>query len=422
MLKELLPLILELLKDKQVRGLRNLIYAFFLIILTKICIVLMPIIYGKIIDSFYISLPFSSLALIGAYGLARFLSTVWDGLRETIVTKLVSKSIQQIYVRAMSHLHNLSHDFHLSTSSGGLTLAFQLGIRGINTLCLSSISHILPLIIEIALMLSVIIYLFGYYFSLVFTLISFLYFILAVILTKRRLEATRNINLIEMEIGSRTVDNLTNFEAIKCFNKYPDEINKLIHIWQKHVDLSVMSNFYFLKFKLIQRGVICIIIIAFLYYSFHQVAAGYMTVGQFTILLIYLTQLFDPLEGLAYEQDNVRRALIDAESMVEIMKQQPTVKETQGALPLDCTAGYIKFENVTFGYDEKRLLLKNSSCSLPAKKTIALAGRRGSGKTSIARLIMRFYDTMKGQITIDGQNITDVTLDSLRSVTSLVPQ
>lgn len=411
--------------ERELRVFLRLSLIFVITFFSKVFIVLVPLCYGKVIDllssqsSGVFEIP---IILIIGYGISRFLSTIFNMLREIVLARLTNRIAWNISNEIFKHVHQLSHDFHLMQKPGAISHAIKLGVDGIRIVLSSSITSVIPTLVEVVLIAIVVLKELNINFLLLLMTLIFSYFGIAVYLTGRRLATIQKLNMADMEINSKIIESLSNFEIVKLFNKKEQEAEKLKQACLKQENLAVKSVTELSLLKISEGSISALFFSFLLYYTALEVSSDGVTTGKLVMLMTYLTQLFHPLEILAYEQDNLRKALIDLKNIFEIKNKKPLVVDHPDPLPLLVKDGEIEFEAVSFGYQPDRLIVRNISFTVPSRKTMAIVGKTGSGKTTIFRLLTRLYDVNEGKIFIDGQDICKVSQTTLRGKIGVVSQ
>jgi ABC-type transport system involved in Fe-S cluster assembly fused permease/ATPase subunit len=356
------------------------------------------------------------------YGLVRILMTVLMQIREGLFAKVAMHAVRKMALGAFEHMHRLSLRFHLERKTGGLTRVLERGREGIEQLTRMTLMTFLPTIVELALVLTVCAIEFDWrYIVAILTMIAF-YLGFTFWATEWRMKIRRAMNESDTEANTKAVDSLLNYETVKYFGaekREAERYDKSLAVYEKasintYISLAVLNT---------GQGVIftagltaCLVMSAF------DVMAGKNTVGQFAMVNLIFLQLFIPLNFMGTMYREIKQSLIDIETMMDILEQNPEVADRPGAAPLAVAGGTIRFEDVTFNYESDRPILKGLSFEVPAGKMVAVVGPSGAGKSTISRILMRFYDIAGGRVTIDGQDIRDVTQSSLRGAMGVVPQ
>ena len=362
------------------------------------------------------------VGLLIAYGLARVATQLFSELRDGIFAKVAQRAIRNVALQTFRHLHALSLKFHLDRQTGGLTRAIERGAKGIEFLLFFVLFNVLPTLIEIALVCGILWALYDWRFALATaaTIGGYVWYTLAV--TEWRIKYRREMNESDQTANTKAVDSLLNFETVKYFNNEEHEARRYDVALQAYERAAVKSRTTLATLNTGQAFIIAVGVTVMMTMAAHGVAGGTMTVGDFVLVNAYLIQLYLPLNFLGTVYREIRQSLIDMEAMFALLRVDVDVEDKPGAQPLHVKAGEVAFDNVVFGYDPRRPILKGISFRVPAGKTLAIVGPSGAGKSTISRLLFRFYDLTSGHIRIDGQDIRDVQQQSLRSSIGIVPQ
>ncbi len=407
-------------------GLRfRVITALLLLLLAKVTNVTVPLFYKSAVDQ--LTEPKDAVlvvpvVLLIAYGVTRVLSQAFGDLRDAVFSRVAQRAIREAGLKSFRHLHNLSLRFHLNRKTGGITRAIERGSKGIEFLLRFMLFNIIPTLLEIFLVCAILWHLYGFLFGLV-TLMTLIFYILwTATITEWRLKYRRAMNDTDNQANTYAIDSLLNFETVKYFNNEDHETHRFDTALKLYEDAAIRndSSLAFLNIGqglIISSGVTIMMIMAA-----HGVVRNTMTIGDFVLVNTYLIQLFLPLNFFGFVYREIKRSLADMESMFSLIKEKADVEDIPDARDLVLDGGEVRFENVVFQYDKERLILKGLSLIVPSGGNIAIVGPSGEGKSTMSRLLFRFYDVTSGTISIDGQNIKNVTQTSLRSAVGIVPQ
>ncbi|XP_023230061.1 ATP-binding cassette sub-family B member 7, mitochondrial-like [Centruroides sculpturatus] len=364
------------------------------------------------------------ISLLLGYGAARAGASLFNELRNAVFAKVAQNSIRRVARNIFLHLHNLDLSFHLSRQTGALSKAIDRGTRGINFVLSALVFNAVPTIFEVSLVSSILYYKCGGKFALVTLGCIASYSIFTFLITQWRTKFRIDMNRAESEAGNLAVDSLINYETVKYFN---NELHEAQHydkslIKYEHASLKTTTSLAFLNFG--QNFIFTIALSGIMIMTSQGILEGTLTVGDLVMVNGLLFQLSLPLNFLGSVYREVRQSLIDMQTMFSLMTLEPAVKGKIGAPLLQITPpeATIKFEDVYFEYVKGQTILNNLSFEVPAGKKIALVGGSGSGKTTIVRLLYRFFEPQNGRILIAGRNIRDVDIESLRRNISVVPQ
>ena len=403
------------------------------LIIAKLANVYVPILFKAMVDALTphmgqgaatgtavaIAVP---IGLLLAYGLARVATQLFSELRDGIFARVAQRAIRNVALQTFRHLHALSLKFHLDRQTGGLTRAIERGAKGIEFLLFFVLFNVLPTLIEIALVCGILWVLYDWRFALAtaVTIGGYVWYTLRV--TEWRIKYRRDMNESDQSANTKAVDSLLNFETVKYFNNEEHEARRYDVALQTYEHAAVKSRTTLATLNIGQAFIIAVGVTVMMTMAAHGVARGNMTVGDFVLVNAYLIQLYLPLNFLGTVYREIRQSLIDMEAMFALLRVDVDVQDKPGAPALHVKAGEIAFDNVVFGYDPRRPILKGINFRVPAGKTLAIVGPSGAGKSTISRLLFRFYDVTSGHIRIDGQDIRDVQQQSLRSSIGIVPQ
>ncbi len=403
----------------------RVVIALIMLVAAKVTSVMVPLALREAVDA--LSVPASELlaiplALLLAYGAARVLALGFGEIRDAIFVKVAQHAIRQVGLRTFRHLHALSLRFHLERRTGGLTRAIDRGAKGIEFLLFFALFNILPTILEIGLVCGILWYLFDWQFAAI-TLVTVTGFVAVTFsITEWRIRLRRLMNEADNDANTKAVDSLLNYETVKYFGNEGHEARRYDSALHKYEHAAVRSRVSMSILNVGQAVVVAVGMTAMLVLAANGLLAGRMTIGDFVLVNAYLIQIATPLNFLGTVYREIKQALVDLEAIFGLLGTKEEVTDNPGAPPLAVGEGRIVFENVSFGYDARRPILKDVSFDVPAGKTIAIVGPSGAGKSTISRLLFRFYDTTGGRILVDGQDVRAVTQDSLRAAIGIVPQ
>ena len=403
----------------------RIIVCFGLLIFAKLTNVSVPYILRGAVDALSIDEPgllVVPLGLLIAYGLARIGAIAFDNIREGLFAKVVQNAIRRVALVTFRHLHSLSLRFHIERRTGGVTRAIDRGTKGIEFMLTFLMFNVIPTLIEITVVCILLWFLFDWRFAVVPFVTILAYIFLTLRITEWRITLRRNMNAADNDANTKAVDSLLNFETVKYFSNEEHETKRFDQGLLAYEDAAIRSRTSLSGLNIVQSAVISLGASLMMIMSGYGVVEGTMTVGDFVMVNAYLLQLAMPLNFLGFVYREIRQALIDMHTMFELLHRDLEIKDAPGAENLEVKGAEIHFENCKFGYDERRPILKGVSFTVPAGKKLAIVGSSGAGKSTISRLLFRFYDLDSGQITIDGQDISQVKQDSLRQAIGIVPQ
>lgn len=407
----------------------RVVVALSLLILAKVLNVQVPFMFKGIIDDMNIDWTGQAgtvTTLIGAtvlaYGFARFGAVLFGELRNAIFATVAQSAIRQVALGTFQHLLRLDLGFHLTRQTGAITRAIERGTKGISYVLTSMVFHIIPITLEISMVCGILSYNYGVNFALITLGTMAAYSFFTIKTTTWRSKFRRQANAADNKASTVALDSLINFESVKYFNNEAYQAKKYDNALAQYEKSSIQVQQSLAYLNAGQNFIFSSALTAMMYLACAGVADGSLTVGDLVLVNQLVFQLSVPLNFLGSVYRDLKQALLDMEALFKLQEVNVSIKEKPNAKPLDFKGGEIKFENVSFGYHPDRLILKNASFTIPAGHKIAIVGPSGSGKSTILRLLFRFYDISEGKITIDGQDIRDVTLESLRKAIGVVPQ
>ncbi len=389
--------------------------------------VLVPVMYARAVDALApasggAAIAVIPIALVIGYGITRAMNSLFAELRDAIFTKVQARATRQIALQVFQHLHALSLRFHLDRQTGGLSRLIERGVRGITFVLDFMLFNIMPTLLEI-LMVSVILWwMFDWSFTAVTLATVAVYIAFTLLFTDWRLQFRRRMNETDQQANTRAIDSLLNYETVKYFNnekhearRYDASLGRYERAWtQSEISLNGLNAG--------QQVIIAIGLSIIMLMAAYAVAEGRMTVGGFVLVNTYMIQMFIPLNFLGFVYREMKQGLTDMEAMFRLMREEREVADTPGAPALPAGPGALVFDDVRFAYRPDRQILKGVSFTLPAGRMLAIVGPTGAGKSTISRLLFRFYDVTGGRILVDGADIRGVTQDSLRQAIGVVPQ
>lgn len=396
------------------------------LVLARVANVTVPIILKMIIDAMeaggtdvVLMLP---LALLISYGLLRFGSILFNELRNVVFIKASVMIIRRVSMEVLEHLHKLSLGFHLDRKTGALSRDVERGTTAITYFLRIIVFNIVPVVFEICAVLVILWRQFDIRFSLVTMLVIVVYAAFTFLVTRWRTRFRVEMNEAESSANTRALDSLLNYETVKVFGNESMERHRYLDALKGWVSSSIKSNVSLSFLNAGQGLIIAVGTTVLMIMAAMGVMAGKLTLGDFAMVNAFLIQLYIPLSFLGSIYRDLNHSLIDMEKLFDILEVEPEVIEKPGAKSLILTDGEIRFEDVGFAYLEDQPILKDISFTIPGGKMVAVVGPSGSGKSTLSRMLLRFYDPQQGRILIDGQDIRELKLDSLRAVMGVVPQ
>jgi ATP-binding cassette subfamily B protein len=404
----------------------RVVAAAVMLLLAKVATVYVPVVYGRIVDALapkdgaaMLAVP---LGLVIGYGLLRVASAGFGELRDALFATVQQRAVRVAALRTFRHLHALSLRFHLDRQTGALARAIDRGTVGIQSVLRLAVFNVVPTLIELLLVTAIIWHLFDWRFAAVtfIAVVSYVGFTMG--FAGWRVRARRTMNENDNDASTKALDSLLNFETVKYFGNEAHEAARydgaLARYERAAVRVQVSLNILNVGQTLIIAAGLTLIMLM----AAKGVSDGSMTVGRFVLVNTYLMQLYQPLGFLGFVYMTIKQGIVDAEQMFGLLEVGQEITDRPGARTLAAEAGELRFEGVHFGYRPDREILKGIDFVVPAGRKLAIVGPTGAGKSTISRLLFRFYDVTQGRITIDGQDIRDVTQESLRATIGVVPQ
>ena len=384
-----------------------------------------PVLYKMAVDAISnnaASIVIVPVGILVAYGLARVMALAFGEFRDAIFAKVAQRAIREAGLKTFRHLHKLALRFHLDRQTGGLSRAVERGTKGIDFLLNFMLFNVLPTLLEILLVCAIMWGLFNFWFALVtfITVGTYIYWTVAV--TDWRLKYRRTMNKMDGEANTKAIDSLLNYETVKYFGNEEHESRRFDQALRSYETAAVKSKVSLSLLNVGQGAVISAGMTILMIMAGFGVQDGTMTLGDFVLVNSYLIQLFLPLNFLGFVYREIKQSLTDMDEMFGLLERETEIDDKSDAPELSITGGEVIFENVSFYYEADRLILNDVSLAVKPGQTVAIVGPSGAGKSTISRLLYRFYDVTGGRILIDGQDIRDVTQDSVRSAIGIVPQ
>ncbi len=391
-----------------------------------------PILMKQLIDALNIkanspqALLVVPAGLILAYGLLRISASLFTELRESLFARVTQNAVRKVALQVFEHLHSLALSFHLARQTGGVSRDIERGTRGIQSLISYSLYSILPTLIEFCLVLGYFAYSYDIWFASITFAALVLYIGFTVVVTEWRTHFRRTMNDMDSKANQKAIDSLLNFETVKYFGNEAFEAGRYDENLARYQVAAVKSQKSLALLNLGQQTIIAIGLVMILWRATLGVVEGTMTLGDLVLVNTLMIQLYIPLNFLGVIYREIKQSLTDMDRMFSILNTEKEIADSAHAKPLHIDnhgdGPDVRFENVSFHYDAKREILKDVSFHIPAGTITAVVGQSGGGKSTLARLLFRFYDVQSGKILIDEQNIQDVTQASLRKAIGIVPQ
>ena len=406
---------------------RRVSLALICLILAKVASVYTPLILGRSVDSLtelssgVNLLMLIPIALIISYGVVRIASLTFEGMRDALFSKVSQHAIREVSLTIFKHLHSLSLQFHLNRQTGALSKFIDRGTKGIDFLLRYVIFNVVPTFIEIILVSIILLNLYGYFYALITIITITIYVILTFIITQWRVQFRRDMNSADNSVSTKMIDSLLNFETVKYFNNENHEFNRLDVSLKKYELAANKSRHSLSLLNIAQIIVIMSGITIMLVMTAFGIRSNDISIGGFVVINAYMLQLYQPLNFLGSVYREIQQSLVDMENMFNLLDEKSKVKDSLKQLKINSKTE-IKFSNISFGYDERRTVIKDISFEVPNGKKVAIVGPTGAGKSTISRLLFRFYDPTNGSIYINDENINSISQHSLRKIIGVVPQ
>jgi len=403
----------------------RVVVALICLVLAKVAIVGVPLLLKAIVDALdpsqvdIVTLP---IFLVLAYGLLRVISVLFGELRDAIFAKVTQRSIRRVALRVFRHLHALSLSFHLDRQTGGVSRDIERGSRGISFLLSFLVFSILPTLVEITLIALILFSSYNIWFALVPFATAVVYIAFTLIVTEWRMKYRRKMNEMDSKANTRAIDSLINFETVKYFGNEEFETSRYdenLQIWER---AAVKNQTSLASLNVGQGVIIAVGITILMLLASKGVAEGELTLGDLVLVNAYLLQMFIPMNFLGFVYREIKHSLVDMERMFGILEENKAIEDKPNAKTLEVTNGKVQFDHVAFHYDKNRQILDDIDFTVQPGQKVAVVGGSGGGKSTLVRLLFRFYDVQHGSIKIDGQDIRDVTQQSLRESIGIVPQ
>ena len=415
-LRTLIPYLLEF-KGRVILAMAFLVFA-------KLANVGVPLVMKRVVDALdakqaVLVLP---LALLLMYGALRASNTLFAELRDIVFVRVTKRAIRRVALQVFRHLHSLSLRFHLERQTGGVSRDIERGTRGISTLLSYMLFSIIPVILEFGLVAAVLLSKFDWRFTAVTFAAVAVYLAFTVRITEWRMDIRRRANELDSKANSRAIDSLLNYETVKYFNNEDYEARRYDENLRKFESAEVKNEASLGLLNIGQSVIIALAVTLLMVLAAQGVVNHTLTLGDLVLVNGLLIQLYSPLNFLGMVYREIKQSLTDMDKMFRLLKENREVEDKPNAQALSADNPAVRFEHVDFSYEPRRQILSDLSFQIPAGKTVAVVGHSGSGKSTLSRLLFRFYDVSGGRITIDGQDIRDVTQASLRASLGIVPQ
>ncbi len=410
----------------------RVVIALVFMLLSKVATVYVPVIYGRIVDHLAPKDAAATafvvpVALIVAYGAIRIGSAGFGEIRDALFASVQQRAVRLLALRTFRHLHAVSLRFHLDRQTGGLSRVIDRGVLGMQSVLRLAVFNVVPTALELVMVTAIIWHMFDWRYAVVTCLAVIVYVTFTAVLAGQRGRYRRTMNDTDNDASSKSLDSLINYETVKYFGNEEHEAQRYDRALARYERAAVKVQVSLNMLNLGQAAIIAVGLTLIMLLAASGMRDGTMTVGKFVVVNTYLIQLYQPLNFLGIVYMTIKQGLVDMEQMFALLRVQREIDDKPGATALTAhlsegSAGEVVFEDVRFGYQSNRMILKGIDFTVPAGGKLAIVGPTGAGKSTISRLLFRFYDATGGRILIDGQDIRDVTQDSLRAAIGVVPQ
>ncbi len=408
---------------------RRVVIALAVLFISKLIAVTTPLFYREAVDALApdgmdaaTMMGLGAVGLTIAYGFARLMTVGFQQLRDVVFTRVGQRALRQLALETFTHIHRLSMRYHITRKTGGLSRIIERGVKGVDFLLRFLLFSIGPLVLELLMIGAILFFLFDVWYLAVVVVTIALYVWFTFKVTEWRVKIRKEMNDQDTDANQKAIDSLLNFETVKYFGAEKWEADRYDVAMENYEDAAIRTNYSlaFLNFGqsvLITGGLVAVMVMAAV-----GVQRGDLTVGDFVMVNAYMIQITMPLNFLGTVYREIRQALIDMGDMFDLLEQPAEVQDKPGAKALVVNGGRVALKNVTFGYDAARPILKGISLDVAPGQTVAIVGSSGSGKSTIGRLLFRFYDVGDGALLIDDQDVRDITQASLHAQIGVVPQ
>ncbi len=406
----------------------RVVLALVALLLSNAIIAATPYFFGVAVDAlsgenslnYWVAL--GPVVLVVIYGIFRAAGLGFAQLRDFLFAPVAQRALRMLALETFEHIHNLSLRYHLTRKTGSMIRVVERGVKGVEFLLRFMLFSLGPLVLQLILMLIIFWVAFDWRYCLVTLGVIVVYVWFTFSVTEMRVRIRRQMNEADQRANQRALDSLLNFETVKYFNAERPEAERYDMAMAGYEKAAISTSNTLAGLNFGQAFIISVGIVIVMLMAVWDVRAGVLTVGDFVMVNAYMIQITTPLNFLGTVYREIRQSLVDMADMFNLLSQDPEIKDDEDARELVVSKGEVAFEDVDFGYEDDRQILHKLSLTLPAGKTTAVVGPSGSGKSTLARLIYRFYDPVRGRISIDGQDLRDVSQHSLRAALGIVPQ
>ncbi len=412
----------------------RVVIALAFMVLAKVATVYVPILYGRAVDALVagdekttMALLTVPAALIVAYGLARVGAAGFGEIRDALFASVQQRAVRLLALRTFRHLHAVSLRFHMDRQTGGLSRVIDRGVLGMQSVLRLAVFNVVPTAVELVMVTGIVWYLFDWRYAAITCAAVLAYVAFTTLLAGRRGRYRRTMNDTDNDASTKALDSILNYETVKYFNNEAHEATRYDSALARYERAAVRVQISLNLLNLGQAIIIATGLTSIMLMAAADMGDGSMTIGKFVLVNTYLIQLYQPLNFLGTVYMTIKQGLVDMEQMFSLLYISQEVADKPHAKALaahlsDGPAGEVRFEDVHFGYRPDREILKGVSFAIPAGRKLAIVGPTGAGKSTISRLLFRFYDVIAGRVLIDGQDVRDVTQTSVRAAIGVVPQ
>jgi ATP-binding cassette subfamily B protein len=413
----------------------RVVLAVILLVTAKVAVVLVPIVYGLAVDALapqgvrpegkaLLAVP---VLLKAGYGLLRAAGAAFGELRDAVIAAVQQRAARRVALQSFVHMHALSLRFHLDRQTGGLSRSIERGAMGVQLVLRLAVFNVIPTILEVIMVTAVMWWTFDWRFAAIILAAMLSYLLFTFSCSNWRVKIRRTMNEMDGQAQTRAIDSLLNFETVKYFGNEGHEAKRYDEALARYERAATMSQISLNMLNMGQAIIIALGLTVIMLLAGWEVAAGTMTVGAFVVANTYLIQLYQPLNMLGVVYREIRQGLVDMEALFRLLEVNAEIADKPGATHLaehlaDRPAGEVEFDDVFFDYRPDRQILKGVSFRVPPGGKLAIVGPTGAGKSTISRLLFRFYDVTRGAVRVDGQDVRDITQESLRAAIGVVPQ
>ena len=408
---------------------RRVVASLVALVLAQMASLVTPFFYKAAVDSLAHTgrgeawlLTLGAVGLTVAYGVSRLFNTAFGELRDAIFVRVGQRALRRLALETFTHIHRLSMRYHITRKTGGLSRVIERGVKGVDFLLRFTLFSVGPLILQLMIVLVIFASIFTVWYALVVAVSITVYVLFTFRVTEWRVQIRRQMNEQDTDANQKAIDSLLNFETVKYFGAESREAMRYDGAMEGYETAAVKTgqSLAFLNFGqtlIITAGLVAVMVMAAI-----GVQEGRLSVGDFVMVNAYMMQITQPLGFLGTVYREIRQALMDMSDMFDLLDQPAEIENRPGAAELSVTGGEVLLDHVSFGYEAARPILKDVTIRVPAGQTVAIVGPSGSGKSTIGRLLFRFYEVTGGRLTIDGQDVRDLTQDSLHAAIGVVPQ